>query len=87
MEEAGNMVWIGRMVAKHGSPAFQRVWKDLQPVLQHHLFAVEPSAADFRSANKAMDRLCCTFEDLVHNGTVRPRRAPLTMRHSGDHAP
>ena len=71
MEELGTQVWIGCLIAKHGPPKFQLLWKHLQMVLKHHLFDADPSEADCQRANRAMDQYCETIEELVQSGHVR----------------
>ena len=75
MEELGTLVWIGCLMAKHGPPKFQLLWKQLQVVLKHHLFDADPSAADCERANRSMDAYCETIDSLVLSGHVRSPRA------------
>jgi hypothetical protein len=70
MEELGNLVWIGCMMAYHGPAKFQTLWKFLQPCLLHYLFASDPNQAACDAAAASLQGYGSSIEELVATGVV-----------------
>lgn len=71
MEELANLVFLGCLFAKHAPPGFQGLWKMLQPVVYHYLFARDATAEDRQAAARNAHAYASAVEQHVAAGNVR----------------
>ena len=70
MEELGNLIFIGCYIARCGPPAFQALWKHLQPALHHYIYGYEDTWHTAQAAHRHAREYATLLEQLVLQGKV-----------------
>jgi hypothetical protein len=65
MEELAGITFWGGMVAAAGPPAFQGLFKLLQPALWHYMYNVNASPEDSERVATSLRKYAERLEDLV----------------------
>lgn len=70
MEELGNLIWLGGIIAYAGPIKFQELWRDFQPAMQHYIFGHEDTSKTAMQAAASFARFQVNLERLVIDGWV-----------------
>jgi hypothetical protein len=71
LEELGNLLFIGHILAGLGPPGFRKLLKSLLPALQHYMYDFHATEADMQRAAAHLRTYACDLEAFVLAGAVR----------------
>jgi hypothetical protein len=71
MEELADLLWIGGVIARHGSTEFRKAWGFLQPACVHYLFKFDSQQRDMDKAAANLRSYAKLIEQLVKADRVR----------------
>jgi hypothetical protein len=70
MEELADLLWLGGVIARHGSAEFRAAWGFLQPACVHYLFNFVSRERDMNEAAESLRSYANLVEELVKAGKV-----------------
>jgi hypothetical protein len=70
MEELANLIWIGCLIAYTGPPGFQKLWRELQPALQHYIYGFDATGDAMLSAARHLKQFAIYLDEYAVSGQV-----------------
>lgn len=71
IEELGNLIWLGGVIAEHGPFSFQELWRPLRKALQHYIYGFEHQhAIDLETGHRALYEYAERLDQLLAMGKV-----------------
>jgi hypothetical protein len=68
MDELADLLWLGGILARHGTDAYRDAWSHLQKALVHYLYGFDATQADMRTAANELFQYAEQVEKHVQAG-------------------